>query len=117
MDDASFAALQANSEEDSDTWMNVDEADVDAIMEERSNVTQPDRRAQPSSDAKRVDAESSASAEAEMSAERDPAVEAAADRLGRLAQKVEKFVDSRGDVEGALFEECVALRLVSCSVV
>ncbi|KZW02112.1 SGT1-domain-containing protein [Exidia glandulosa HHB12029] len=102
VDEGVFAAAQATGEEDSDSWLNVDEGDVDVIMEERSGGASRAHGAD--SDAMHVDGKpqrvQSGSGEAA-----DPAVEAAADRLQRLARKVEKFVDGRGDVEGALFDD------------
>lgn len=102
VDEATYAAGQAPSaEEDSDSWLDVDEADVDVIMRERSGAANTD-----GTDAMQVDATSAPAPQS--SEQQDPAVEAAADRLQRLAKKVEKFVESKGDMEGALFDECVS---------
>lgn len=102
VNEVSFTAAVANNEEDSEAWMNIEEADVDRIMEDRSNILRNSGTV--AADTMLVDEQPTAPGATETGAG-DPAVEAAADRLERLARKVESFVDGRGDMEGALFEE------------
>jgi hypothetical protein len=87
------AALQApsesvvpteNMEEDSADWLNIDETTFDSMLEQRFN-----RKNGKQSD---QDAE-------------DKLAQEQAARLQELAKKVEGFVEGKGDLEGARFEE------------
>lgn len=101
VDQHSYAAALAQTEEDSDAWLTVDEEAVDVLMEERGGPSTSSGDAE--SAAMAVDAGDGSSRTA------DPEVEATADRLQQLARKVEKFVEGRGDMQGALFDEYVAM--------
>lgn len=97
----SFAAAQCAADEDSDSWLDVDQEDVDAIIQSRrSNF--PGAAAAVSNDlpsregeAMVVDSQNAESA----------AIEGQTAKLRNLAGKVEKFIESRGDLEGARFDE------------
>lgn len=76
--------------EDSDEWMNVDPKDFDEMLER----------------AMRADG---STVEAQVietdGAKEDRVAKEQADKLRDLAAKVERFVEGKGDVEGARFEE------------
>ncbi|EJD55386.1 SGT1-domain-containing protein [Auricularia subglabra TFB-10046 SS5] len=91
------AATAPDAREDADSWLNVDETELDAIIGERASGTETAKRQD--SDVMHVDSDPTAEEQTH------PSVEKTADRLQRLARKVEKFVDSKGDVQGALFED------------
>ncbi|TFK23090.1 SGT1-domain-containing protein [Coprinopsis marcescibilis] len=80
-------------DEDSDAWLNVDAADFDTMLAKTMNVDKPSEGQmdidQPE---KRFVSE-------------DDVASGQAERLKDLASKVEKFVEGKGDVEGARFED------------
>lgn len=101
MNSESFTAAQCAADEDSDSWLDVDQEDVDAIIQSRrSNF--PGAAAAVSNDlpsregeAMVVDSQNAESA----------AIEGQTAKLRNLAGKVERFIESRGDLEGARFDE------------
>lgn len=104
VDDTSYTAALGKIEEDSDAWLDVNEADVDAIIQKHGDSLGAGTNSQVS-DAMLVDGDIPVSAASETDVDRDPAVDAATNRLQQLASKVGRFVDGSGDVEGALFED------------
>ena len=75
-------------EEDSDDWLNVDADMLDGIL----------------TGAQRATDEAGRTEDKEILSE-DTIAQAQAERLKGLAEKVEKFVEGQGDVEGARFDE------------
>jgi hypothetical protein len=71
-------------EEDSVDWLNVDESTFDSMLEQRFS--------------RKTGTESDQDAEDKLAQEQ-------AARLQELAKKVEGFVEGKGDLEGARFEE------------
>ncbi|GBE78093.1 hypothetical protein SCP_0109750 [Sparassis crispa] len=85
---------QIQQKETSDDWLNVDAADLDAMLEENlggKSKSEPEVLA----DAMDVDVE----------AAEDHVAKEQASRLQDLAKKVEEFVEGEGDVEGARFAD------------
>ena len=86
-------------EEDSDDWLNVDATDFDAMLEKTVGAGKNKGKGKEKatdSDAMDVD---------NMESEEDRVAKAQAERLRDLAKKVEEFVESEGDVDGARFAE------------
>jgi hypothetical protein len=79
--------------EDSDDWMNVDAKDFDEMLE----------RAMRAGDST---VETHAMDTDGAGGEEDRVAKEQTDKLRGLAAKVEQFVEGKGDVEGARFEEC-----------
>lgn len=75
----------ADAEEDSTDWLNVDESTFDSMLEQRFNR-------KPTTEPSGQDAE-------------DRMAQDQAARLQELAKKVEGFVEGKGDLDGARFEE------------
>lgn len=92
-----FVPPQQN--EDSNDWLNVDAADFDAMLEKNFGA-KPNIDSTESPDAMDVD-----SGEKEKESPEDRMAKQQAQRLKDLAQKVEKFVEGEGDIEGARFAE------------
>lgn len=83
-----------DADEDDDSWLNIDEADFDSMMQKASGTAQK-------GDNGEMDVDSRAPApptEDELASQQ-------ASRLKDFADKVEKFVQSKGDLGGARFEE------------
>ncbi len=79
-----------------DDWLNVDEETVDAIIQSRSSaaaLTQDGTATERTTDT------------VGPNSEETEAIESQTDRLRKMAEKVGKFVEGKGGVEGALFEE------------
>ncbi|KAH7104302.1 SGT1-domain-containing protein [Auriculariales sp. MPI-PUGE-AT-0066] len=91
INEGQFQAAQQQQEDD-DSWMNVTEQDVDTLMDERAGAAQVQSSTQ-HTDTMQVDSDDGGH------------VEQTAERLQRLAKKVESFVEGKGDVEGALFDD------------
>jgi len=95
------AALSDTSQEaeDSDDWLNIDAENFDALLEKSAQVTKP--------------TQGTSGDEAKMDVDQEPAADSVddrfseqqADRLHDLAQKVEQFVEGKGNLEGAQFED------------
>ena len=83
---------------DPDDWLNVDSADFDAMLE-GSMKQKPQESAQ--SDA----GPSGTQASDASTQQEDQLAQEQAARLRNLAQKVEDFVEGKGDLEGAIFSE------------
>ncbi|KAI8995380.1 SGT1-domain-containing protein [Trametes punicea] len=81
-------------EEDSDDWLNVDAAALDAMLEKTMSAT--DKGKERAANAMDVDS-------AEDEDERIAKAQAA--RLKDIAKKVEEFVEGEGDIEGARFAD------------
>lgn len=92
-----FVPPQQN--EDSNDWLNVDAADFDAMLEKNFGA-KPNIDSTESPDAMDVD-----SGEKEKESPEDRMAKQQAQRLKDLAQKVEKFVEGEGDIEGARFAD------------
>ncbi len=84
--------------EDSDEWLNVTAEDFDAMLEKSTGKSQS-KVEQSSDGAMDVDTDGNIEEEEEKVAREQ------ASRLKDLAKKVEDFVEGKGDVEGAVFEE------------
>ncbi|KAF5336862.1 hypothetical protein D9611_003214 [Ephemerocybe angulata] len=82
--------------EDDDSWLNIDEADFESMMEKAGASKEPKRK--DAGERMNVDNVSDAAMEDEMASRQ-------ADRLKDLASKVEEFVEGEGDIEGARFED------------
>ncbi|GJE87751.1 SGT1-domain-containing protein [Phanerochaete sordida] len=83
---------------DQDDWLNVDAESFDAMLEGslRQSAEKPAQGGADTSGASQSDA--AARQEDELSSEQ-------ASRLRDLAQKVEEFVEGKGDLEGAIFDD------------
>lgn len=79
--------------EDSDQWLNVSPDDLDAALAEASGL--------PKVAGPNMDVDQTQDLDEEANAEKQ------AKKLGALAKKVEAFVEGRGELEGAVFEEYV----------
>ncbi|THH02483.1 hypothetical protein EW026_g363 [Hermanssonia centrifuga] len=84
--------------EDSDEWLNVTAEDFDAMLEKSTGKSQS-KVEQSSDEAMDVDTDGNIEEEEEKVAREQ------ASRLKDLAKKVEDFVEGKGDVEGAVFED------------
>jgi len=76
--------------EDDDSWLNINEADFDALLEKNAAGGKAAKES--------MDVDKPAPSEDDLAS-----VQAA--RLKDLANKVESFVEGEGDIEGARFEE------------
>jgi hypothetical protein len=85
------------SQEDEDSWLDVDASSFEEMLQKGSASKSTTK----APDAMDVDA-----TEDEKPAD-DAEASKHADRLRELSEKVEKFVEGEGDLEGARFEECV----------
>lgn len=97
---ASDDALQPSlsTDEDSDDWLNVDAEEFDTMLQQKLGKPS-DKANQSNSDAMEVDKPD------DVLAEEDERTKDQANRLNDLAKKVENFLEGKGDVEGAKFEE------------
>ena len=101
------ALLQAGAEavqpsrdtEDPDEWLNIDSQSFDDMLEKKMGAPKTDAPINP--DAMDVDL-----SEGELAKERKAEIEQAS-KLHDLAKKVETFLEGKGGIEGAEFEECV----------
>ncbi|KAF6766232.1 SGT1 protein-domain-containing protein [Ephemerocybe angulata] len=85
--------------EDDDSWLNIDEADFESMMEKAGASKEPKRK--DAGERMNVDNAPDTAMEDEMASRQ-------ADRLKDLASKVEEFVEGEGDIEGARFEDIMA---------
>jgi hypothetical protein len=86
--------------EDSDDWLKIDAGDLDTMLENTIGVA---RRTKPRPEADPMkNSPESGEETIESRINNDHA-----QKLQKLASKVEEFVDAEGDLEGALFEELV----------
>lgn len=76
--------------EDSEGWLDIDAADFDSMLEDSFG---------PSSRPSDMDVDSNGASDEERATEQQTA------KLQEMAKKVEEFVEGKGDVEGAMFEE------------
>lgn len=82
---------------DAEDWLNVDADGLDAVLE--GSLKQPQQRVtQDSANVGETKPGDSSTTEDQVAAEQTA-------KLRDLAQKVENFVDSKGDLEGAIFSE------------
>lgn len=79
-------------EEDLDSWLDIDAADFDAMLEDSFG-----KNSRPSEND--MDVDSNGAGQEERVTEQQTA------KLQEMAKKVEEFVEGKGDVEGAMFEE------------
>jgi hypothetical protein len=79
--------------EDSDAWLNIDEADFDSMLASGQGTTQKSGKG---AKGEQMDVDNQT--------EDDMAV-FQANQLKALASKVENFIEGEGDIEGAQFEE------------
>ena len=86
--------------EDSDIWMSVDADDFDEVLERAM------RAGGAASETQAMETDGEGGEEARVAKEQT-------DKLRDLAVKVERFVEGKGDVEGAQFEEYACLFLHS----
>lgn len=91
--------IPSNESEDDDQWLNVDAADFEAMLQK--NAPKSDK----AEDAMDVDDQAGQS-NTEVTEEDRLAQEQTA-TLQSLAEKVSSFVEGKGDLEGAKFDECV----------
>lgn len=100
-----------SSTEESDDWLNVNAEDFDTMLEQKLGKSKgsgpPTETNRDAMDIDKTDNER---------AEEDRQAKEQASRLNDLAKKVETFLDGKGDVEGAKFEESVTLPLRSQAV-
>lgn len=89
--DEIIAATTSNATpEDSDEWLNVSPEDLEGVLAETGGLPEESRM---DVDGAKEDADEEAKAEAQ------------AKKLGKLAKKVEAFIEGRGELEGAVFDE------------
>ncbi|KAF7339943.1 Protein ecdysoneless [Mycena venus] len=81
--------------EDNDQWLNVDARDFESMLERTMGSSKPKQQQQNAMD---VDQDGEEFAEDRVASEQ-------ASRLKTLATKVEAFVEGKGDLEGATFED------------
>ncbi|KAI0050654.1 hypothetical protein FA95DRAFT_1486750, partial [Auriscalpium vulgare] len=89
----------ATGAEDPDDWLNVDFESFDSVLETNLSSSQPVGNAQSTSDAMDVDEH------VKQESAEDRAAKVQAVRMQELAKKVETFLEGKGDVEGAKFED------------
>lgn len=89
-----------SSTEESDDWLNVNAEDFDTMLEQKLGKSKGSGPpAETNSDVMDVDTDDVVKAEEDRQAKEQ------ATRLNDLAKKVETFLEGKGDVEGAKFEE------------
>lgn len=86
-------------EEEEDNWLNIDAQDFDDMLERTMGSSKTNVHGL--SNAMEIDGEGNENTEEDRLANEQ------ASRLQDLAQKVESFVERKGDVDGAKFEEYV----------
>lgn len=83
-------------EEDPEDWLNVDEADFDAMLEKTAGQSAP-TSSKVESAAMDVDSK--------PETDEDRLANEQAEKLKKMAKKVEEFLEGKGDIEGARFQE------------
>ncbi|KIJ45573.1 hypothetical protein M422DRAFT_166272 [Sphaerobolus stellatus SS14] len=89
----------AKEEEDSDEWLNVTESMMESILNQAKGQGQPSASTLGIKEVYEMDVDE----DPEKIAEKKAAEQAS--ELKNLAEKVEKFVEGKGDVQGATFED------------
>lgn len=88
------SASSDTTAEDSDEWINVSPEDLDNALAEAGGLPTAEGSAMDAGDMQpQLDGEAKAQEQAK--------------KLGKLAKKVEAFVEGHGDLDGAVFDECV----------
>lgn len=90
----------SDDKEESDSWLHVDAKEFEEMLETTHAKPKAPKNSDPN--AMVVDSDGHESPEDRFASEQ-------AKQLKDLASKVEDFIEGEGDLEGALFEECVPL--------
>ena len=96
-------SLNFDEGEDSDDWLNIDEEMLNGML---AHSAGPSSQAKPAPSQKsNIDALSPEPGGIEEDGGEDAITTENADRLKKLAGKIEAFVEGEGDLEGARFDE------------
>ena len=93
----------SSQDEDSDEWLDVNASDFDALLKQTSSQPLDADKNVPQSGTDFGSGSAVGDTEDRVATQQ-------AERLQRMAQKIENFVQGEGDLEGALFEEYVGTK-------
>lgn len=105
VDNGRLAAAQASQQEDSEGWLDIDEASVNAIIRSRRSTEVPTVAQHEHSHGPNRKTSVPNTFDIDASEEEANLVKSEAARLRSLARKVDDFVHGGGDLEGARFNE------------
>ncbi|TFY65920.1 hypothetical protein EVG20_g5167 [Dentipellis fragilis] len=92
------ATQSSSAPEDSDEWLNIDAQDFDSVLEKKMGTSKNAAPVATQDTAMDVDGVATTSADDQVAKDQ-------AERLKSLAKKVGNFLEGKGDIEGARFED------------